>query len=460
MKGVRSVRYLAVTLLVVGVTLGLALCEFVSLVGAQDALVAQGEEPSGVIRSPEEFSGGTVSFCSYDGQRIAVGQACGSPRDVSECSYAQEICAVVGVEAVCVESRHDHRAGKACSNLSNGSLRTSACSPPPRCDGSGRCVQDSDLNCSLRDTECITYQCDPAMPGLGCKATDKPAVDCVVSDWRYTNNPIVCGKEFVAERTVVVSPACKGKLCPVLRETGIFMCTPTPTATPTPRPTNTPTRPPTLTPTATPTVTQTATATRTPTSTPTATPTPPPDGSDGQPPCVVTGCPAGESFNTQSCKCEPLCGNGRLDPGEECDASAGVKGNCQGYGCVNCKIDLSARCESLFTSECTEDGSKLTITWGPNIIFEHGDKMYRCHSDPTCCPPTSPPGNTTSLPGPCKEAPNATFANKHDIGSACPHSALVQPPEYTVSCSCAVTETKRKCLDAKNGVVEIWDEVQ
>ena len=461
MKGIWFKPYLAATFFIVGITLGLTFFEFVSSVGAQDTLLAQSEDPAGVIRSPEEFSSSMGSFCLRDGRRIAVGQQCSDPREVSPCSYAQETCTLVGSEATCVDGRYNYRSTKECSSVTSGTLRTSACSPSPHCDGQGRCVQDSDLNCSLRDTECVTYACDPAMPGTSCKATDKPAVDCVVGDWFYTTNPIVCGKEFVAERKVRVHPACNGKSCPALTETGVISCTPTPTptptATPTLPPTNTPTRTPTRTPTATPTVTRTPS--RTPTSTPTATPTPP-QNNNNPPPCVVIGCPAGQSFNLQTCKCEPLCGNGRLDPGEECDASAGINGNCRGYGCVNCKKDFSARCESLFTSECTGDGSRLTISWGPNIVFEHGDKMYRCHTDPTCCPPTSPPGNTTFLPGPCKESPRASFSNKHDIGSACPHSALVQPPEYTVSCTCGVTGTQRKCLDAKDGVSEIWDEVQ
>lgn len=374
----------------------------------------------------------TEFFCTHDGRRIEVGQECSAPENISECSYTQEVCAIVGSQPTCVEGLYSHRATKACSSVAGGALRTSACSPPPHCDGQGRCVQDSDLNCSARDTDCVRYECDPASPGTRCLSTNKPPVDCVVSDWRYIIDPLVCGGEFVAERTIVVAPACNGKVCPALRKTGIVSCTPTPTPTPT----------------------------RTPTSTPTATPTPRTNIIDNPPPCVVTGCPAGESFNRQTCRCEPLCGNGRVDPGEECDASAGVHGNCRGYGCVNCKMDFSARCESLFTSECTGDGSRLTITWGPNIIFEQGDKMYRCHTDPSCCPPTSPPGNTTFRSGPCEESPGANFSNKHDIGSACPHSALVQPPEYTVSCTCGVTGTQRKCLDAKDGVTEIRDEVQ
>lgn len=461
MKGTWPKICLTATLLLVGVTLGVTLFECVPLVGAQDAFLAQNDEPDSIVRSPEGFSSSSLHFCRQEGLRIAVGQECSAPREISECSYAHEICTMVGSEATCVDGRYHYRATKECSSVTDGTLRASACSPPPQCDGQGKCVQGPDLVCAERDTECITYQCDPASRGSGCISSNKPPVHCVVGPWFYTKEPAGCGTEFVAERNVVVAPACNGNTCPPLKDTGILACTPTPTSTPTPRATNTPTSTPTRTATATPTITQTAspTATRTQTATPTVTPTPDSNGNGGPPPCTVTGCQVGESFNTQTCACEPLCGNGRVDPGEECDASAGVNGNCAGYGCVNCQKDFSARCESLFTSECTGDGSRLTISWGPNIIFEHGEKMYRCHTDPTCCPPTSPPGNTTFLPGPCKESARASFSNKHDIGSACPHSALVQPPEYAVSCTCGVTGTTRKCLDAKDGVSEIWDEV-
>ncbi len=77
--------------------------------------------------------------------------------------------------------------------------------------------------------------------------------------------------------------------------TPTYTNTSTPTQTPTPTPTHTPSLTPTVTPTPTPTYTPTVTPTRTPTSTRTDTPTSTP-----------TNTPI-------------LCGNGELDPGEECD---------------------------------------------------------------------------------------------------------------------------------------------
>jgi hypothetical protein len=143
-----------------------------------------------------------------------------------------------------------------------------------------------------------------------------------------------------------------------------------------------------------------------------------------------------------------------LDPGEECDASAGLNGGCQGVGCVNCQLDYTANCASIFKSDCTGDGSRLTITWGPHLRYTVGDTTYECHSDPTCCPPQSPPSNSSYLAGSCPTT-NSTFSNTHNISSACLHSATAEPPEYTVSCSCSVQGSTYKCISAQDGVSDV-----
>lgn len=162
------------------------------------------------------------------------------------------------------------------------------------------------------------------------------------------------------------------------------------------------------------------------------------------------------------------CGNREFDPPqEECDASAGINGNCQGMGCIDCKLVPNATCNSLFTSECTFESSKLTITWGGNVLFTVGEgewaQVYNCRSDPSCCPPQSPPNNTSEMSEySCTNpiAPGAgrpSFSHNHDIKSACPHGPYTNPPSYNVSCTCDMGSgtvspaRSQQCINAQTG---------
>ena len=173
------------------------------------------------------------------------------------------------------------------------------------------------------------------------------------------------------------------------------------------------------------------------------------------PTCNIT-CPAGTTRNTSTCACDPvpLCGNGILDAGEECDQSAGINGNCLGVGCVNCRRDSSKSCASIFTSSCTGAGSSLAITWGQGLTFQSGTSIYKCHSDPSCCPPVSPPSNSQSQSAAklCSVSPNSTYGHDFDISSVCPHGKHVKPPSYHISCTCNKARTSQNCLSAVDGV--------
>ncbi|MFI5366965.1 MAG: hypothetical protein ACHQ4J_15225, partial [Candidatus Binatia bacterium] len=108
--------------------------------------------------------------------------------------------------------------------------------------------------------------------------------------------------------------------------------TDTPTDTATASPTNTPTTTPTQTPSSTPTLTASRTASATPTAT--ATPTPTPTGTATPTSTNSVAAPTSTAVTTPTAgftatATPSLCGNGVLDPGEQCDDGNGSDGdNC------------------------------------------------------------------------------------------------------------------------------------
>ena len=115
--------------------------------------------------------------------------------------------------------------------------------------------------------------------------------------------------------------------------------TPTPTFTPTNTATKTPTQTPTATATFTPTNTPTPTPTNTPTATAMNTPTATPSSTPSQTP---TSTPV---FNTPG-----VCGNGIVDPGEQCDDGNTTSGDCcsatcqaEDLGSTTCGVGACAR---------------------------------------------------------------------------------------------------------------------
>ena len=142
---------------------------------------------------------------------------------------------------------------------------------------------------------------------------------------------------------------------------GFQPCPATPTNTPTitPAPTNTPTQTPTAaatqtptqTPTRTPTATNTPTATFTPTNTATKTPTQTP---------TATATPVSTAPAT--------CGNGVLNPGEQCDDGNAVSGD----GCsATCQIETGWACTGQ-PSGCSLAACPANASGAPNCACNSG----------------------------------------------------------------------------------------
>ncbi len=180
--------------------------------------------------------------------------------------------------------------------------------------------------------------------------------------------------------------------------------TPTPTATVTVTPTPTVTATKTATPTPTPTVTVTPTLTATPTKTPTPTITVTPTATQTVTPTpTVTATPS-------------ACGNNVLDPGEDCDLSAGVTcatGSNTSAAFI-CSGSCTCSCPSTvtFSGDATAPESLLDTGWtgishrAP--IIANGDVTIQV----TSCPGSSRPCGVCNVAGPI-ENPNAGTGQLH-----------------------------------------------
>jgi hypothetical protein len=144
-----------------------------------------------------------------------------------------------------------------------------------------------------------------------------------------------------ATKTVTPTPTPTITVTPTPTLTATPTVTATKTATPTPTKTTTPT--PTATLTVTPT--QTATKTATPTPTKTATPTP-----------TVTSTPS-------------LCGNGAIDPGEDCDTVGGPATSCATVSNTSAAFTCSPSCQCAcpttitFAGDATDAATVLDTGW-------------------------------------------------------------------------------------------------
>ncbi len=154
--------------------------------------------------------------------------------------------------------------------------------------------------------------------------------------------------------------------CPptVATPTATATQTPTPTLTPTPTITATKTTTPTPTKTTTPTPTATATKTATPTATATKTTTPTPTTTATK---TTTPTATKTTTPTPTATSTPIpCGNGVLDPGEDCDLSAGV--TCQAgantsaaFTCTACACACPTKVH--FVGDATDPATILDTGW-------------------------------------------------------------------------------------------------
>jgi hypothetical protein len=149
--------------------------------------------------------------------------------------------------------------------------------------------------------------------------------------------------------------------------TPTITATPTPTATrtatitPTPTLTATKTATPTVTPTVTATKTATPTATKTTTPTPTATATATKTATPTVT-AVLTTTP------TPTVTATPACGNGILDAGEDCDASAGAGGSCASASNTSAAFICSGSCTCACPSKVTFSGDAASA----NSVLDTG----------------------------------------------------------------------------------------
>ncbi|MEO6026730.1 MAG: hypothetical protein ABIR79_07695, partial [Candidatus Binatia bacterium] len=214
--------------------------------------------------------------------------------------------------------------------------------------------------------------------------------------------------------------------------------TPTPTATLTPTPTTTKTVTPTQTPTATLTATPTVTTTATPTVTATKTTTPTPTATvtatkTTTPTPTVTATPTKTATPTITATptatktvtptptvtaTPSACGNGALDVGEDCDASAGPAGSCAsasntGAGFI-CSGSCTCACPAsvTFSGDATAPESLLDTGWtgishrAP--IIANGDVTIQVVS----CAGSSRPCGVCNVTGPI-ENPQADTGQLH-----------------------------------------------
>ena len=172
-----------------------------------------------------------------------------------------------------------------------------------------------------------------AIGGVTCRATSNRALPD--QSGAYTIKVSENGLDETGSYTIGLTFL--GVPCTSVTKTATPTTTRTPTATPG-TPTLTPTR--TLTPTPTPTITRTGTKTPSPTATPTATPTS--ATSTPTPTRTRTVTP------TPTTTATPGCGNGHIDAGEPCDASASPSGcgasqRCTAGcgGCTQCNAIVS-----------------------------------------------------------------------------------------------------------------------
>ena len=183
--------------------------------------------------------------------------------------------------------------------------------------------------------------------------------------------------------------------------------TPTRTATPTPTATVTATRTATPTPTATATATRTATRTPTPTVTATALPATPTATRTQTPTATRTVTPTPTVTSTPA-----ACGNGVVDPGEDCDTAGGAPTSCQNNSNTSAGFTCSVTCQCACPTKVTfagdpNDPASILDTGWTGIshrapIISNGEVTVGL----SACAGSSRPCGTCTVNGPIKN-PNA-----------------------------------------------------
>ncbi|MGD0945795.1 MAG: choice-of-anchor Q domain-containing protein [Candidatus Binatia bacterium] len=287
--------------------------------------------------------------------------------------------------------------GECDSTLNTCCGQTANCSDGTSCTGGSQCYGgacDSTLNtccgwsanCSDGTSCTSSAQCSSGICFSG---------TCVEPTSTPTQTPTVTPTPTDTP-TVTPAPTDTPTVTPTPTDTPTVTATPTVTDTPTvtPTPTDTPTVTPTPTvtdtPTVTPTSTDTPTVTPTRTDTPTMTPTPtvtdtptvtPTPSATATPTETATVSPTNTPTATPTATPTPTgCGNGVLDPGEECDD--GALNGTPGDGCSStCQSELIPGIGAL-KHECVHEWLALPVP--PR---RHGlpIRQVSCtDNDPTC----------------------------------------------------------------------------
>jgi len=98
-----------------------------------------------------------------------------------------------------------------------------------------------------------------------------------------------------------------------------------------------------------------------------------------------------------------MCGNGIVEPGEDCDSGTGVDSNC--CDAQTCKFKNGAKCDPRSSSCCTE-----------SCAFAPANQICRPSRDPKCDVAESCTGNSSTCPSDIT-VPNGEFSTATSLSS-------------------------------------------